>query len=107
MKIKFRDLVNPTIVNAEWIGFNGDSEYKKDDDVKMGSWSLIDIDYDAISNNELLELDLEDGTITNEEEFIGVNWNLDDSIPESLLNKGLTFEVENDKGHLCSIQLNY
>ena len=100
MKIKFRDLVNPTIVNAEWIGFNGDSEYKKDDDVKMGSWSLIDIDYDAISNKELSDVYLED-------ESVGVNWNLDDSIPESLLNKGLTFEVENDKGHLCLIQLNY
>lgn len=106
--VKFRDLINPAILNAGWIGFNGDSEYiSEDGELMYGNWTFVDIKKNAILNKEELEADLEEGVINDESEFIGINWTLDDSIPEHILSKGLTFEVENDKGQLCLINIIY
>lgn len=55
MNVKFRDLVNPLILNAGWIGFCGDSEYINPNDdidpVKMGGWSFQGIVPDKYVEN--------------------------------------------------------
>ena len=44
MMIEIQELLNPLILNTkEYVGFFGDSEYKTNDDVKMGYWSFIGI----------------------------------------------------------------
>ena len=91
LMLKFRDLINPAILNDEdMVGFQGDSEYtNEDEELIMGSWSYIDA--------------MNDGTPVREED-----WNLDSEIKESTLYDNIQYyDVVNDNGTLCEIKLNF
>ena len=112
MKIKFRELVNPLILNEGYdkVGFQGDSEYLREDgSVKMGCWEFVDVMVAEMTNSELLEEQLEEGEIDSIEEFEGCNWTLDDEINEEFLYRRPCppFEVENDNGELCLVKFLY
>ena len=113
MKIKFRELVNPLILNEGYdkVGFQGDSEYiREDGSVKMGFWEFVDVMIAEPTNSELMQSQLEEGEIDSPEEFEGhINWTLDDEIHEELLYRRpcLPFEVENDNGELCLVKFLY
>lgn len=93
MMVKFRDIVNPVILNHEkWIGFFGDSEYcDKNKELKMGYWSLQYI----IDDNEVN----------------GIPYKLDDSIDENMLYDipidECVFAIENDNGTVCAVKFYY
>jgi len=85
MKVPFRTLVNPLILNdTHYIGFQGNSEYiDEDENLQMGYWSFLG------------------ASVTSEDELT-----LDDTVDDSILNDH-TFLVKNDNGLLCFIRFNY
>ncbi len=84
--VKFRNIVNPAILNdCNYIGFQGDSEYVNQDGyLRMGYWSFIGAIYP-----------------TEDDEFT-----LDTEVDSEILNDH-TFMVMNDKNKLCFIRFNY
>lgn len=89
MKIKFRELINPYILNDEWVGFCGDSEYVNEDgQLKMGYWEFLSI-------------------IETKDAPVGNKFTLDDEIDDSELQHNLEWEVENDKGTVCMVRIIY
>jgi hypothetical protein len=85
MMVKFRDLVNPLILNdCNYIGFQGDSEFVDAHGyIRMGCWTYIG------------------ATISSEDELT-----LDDEVDSEILNDH-TFMVRNDKGKLCFLQFSF
>lgn len=87
--VKFRELVNPVILNAGWVNFNGDSEFiDANGEYQLGNWSFLDI-------------------IDDEDSRTRDNFVLDDEIDEEEVYDSTPWAVENDKGQLCIIQINY
>ena len=42
--VQFKDLINVGILNAEWVGFQGDSEYVDENgEVQLGYWSFVEV----------------------------------------------------------------
>lgn len=89
MKVKFRELLNPLILDEEWIGFQGDSEYMNaDGELVFGYWEFHEVD--------------EYGHINR------VPYKLDDMIEDYLLcNNDSLFIIENDKGVVCKVKFIY
>lgn len=89
MKVKFRELLNPLILDEGWIGFQGDSEYMNaDGELVFGYWEFHEVD--------------EYGHIN------GVPYKLDDMIEDYLLcNNDSLFIIENDKGVVCKVRFIY
>ena len=86
--VKFRDLVNPNILNREWENFIGDSEYiNNKGELKMGTWYLYQL-YDGW---------LSDGEYSQ----------LDDEVDEEKLDGEYYVELFNDNGNLCGVVFNY
>lgn len=91
LMLKFRDLINPAILNDEdMVGFTGDSEYTDEEgELIMGSWIFVDA--------------MNDGTPVREDD-----WTLDSKIKESTLYDNIKYyHVVNDNGTLCEIKLNF
>ena len=89
MMIKFRDLLNPLILNDGWVGFCGNSEYIcENGEVRMGYWAFLDA----------LEID---------DSHSGNYLTLDDEIDDSKLFGETRWEVENDEGLLCTVKFMY
>ena len=93
--VKISQLLNPLILNAEWVNFQGDSEFKSEDgEWKMGAWSFIAI------------IDDESKVAEIEEKYSG--WHLDDDFPEdAVFNQDKNIPVYNSKGQLCVVQFHY
>lgn len=86
--VKFRELVNPLILDAEWVGFSGNSEYKREDgEYAMGYWNFLGIAEDEATDDD---------------------WSLDDEIDDSILyeDKWL-FRIVNGKGNVCIVKFIY
>ena len=87
MMVKFSTILNPLILDAGIVGFNGDSEYLHPErGVMMGSWIFHEILEDAPSDND---------------------WNLDDEIPDEVLYNQHLFKIINNKGAVCVVQFLY
>lgn len=94
MRIKFRDLINPLILNEmKWIGFFGDSEYvDENEELQMGYWVFEEIinNYKAPYGRKPYSLD---SKISEEELFNNSNEDI--------------YVVKNDKDVVCGIRLIY
>lgn len=86
--VKISELLNPLILNDEWVHFQGDSEYYNNDgDLKMGYWSFLGLSDDEPTEND---------------------WNLEDEIPEeAIYDDKYHFKVINAKGNVCVVQFHY
>lgn len=86
--VRFRQLLNPLILNEGWIGFQGDSEFKGEDGkLHMGYWSFLGILDDAPTDND---------------------WDMDDEIDDSVLyEEKWAFKVINSKGQVCVVKFKY
>ena len=85
--VKIRDLVNTTLLNERFVGFQGDSEFldKEEGEYKLGYWAFLGIDADIRT------------TLT-----------LDTEIHKSVLGlDGVIFVVKNDNGRTCIIRFYY
>ena len=83
--VQFKDLINVGILNAEWVGFQGDSEYVDENgEVQLGYWSFVEV------------LD----------ESADYPWTVNDKIPVKELNNWL-FKIKNSKNHTCVVKFNY
>lgn len=88
LNVKFSRILNPAILNAEWVGFQGDSEYVDENGVtQMGYWSFLDILQDEPTDDD---------------------WNLEDEVDDSVLyeDKWL-FRIVNSKGNVCVVKFSY
>lgn len=84
--VQIRDLINTSILNSEWVGFNGDSEYiDEDGELQMGSWTFLEV---SSKQEAHYGLDAEVGN-------------------DKIFNSPWTFWVQNDNGTSCKVQLNY
>lgn len=84
--VLIKDLINPSILNNEWVGFNGDSEFVDENgELQMGSWTFLEVS-------------------SKQEVHYGLNANVGN---DKIFNGSWTFWVQNDKGHSCKVQLNY
>ena len=91
MKVKFRDLVNPLILNDEsYVGFQGDCEFVDENgELQMGTWTF--------KNAYCM-----DGEYDENDKF------LDSTVHENLLFGGFNpFEVYNDNGVLCIVEIQF
>ena len=87
MMVKIRDVLNPLILDAGWVGFNGDSEYEHPKfGLMMGGWTFHEMTDDEPTDND---------------------WDLDDEIPDEALYKDHLFKVINGKGAVCIVQFHY
>ena len=87
MDVKISDVLNPEILNSEWVGFQGDSEYVDEQgNVQMGYWSFVDI--------------IDDPQDT-------IPWELGDEVPEESLYKNYRFIIKNKKDHICVVKFHY
>lgn len=86
--VKISDILNPSILNSEWVGFQGDSEYQDaNGDWHLGYWSFVGITEDSKGE---------------------IPWNLDDEVPENAIYvNDLTFVVKNNKDHICLVKFHY
>ena len=93
--VKISQLLNPLILNAGWVNFQGDSEFKTEDgELKMGAWSFIGI------------IDEESEVAKIEEKYGG--FGLDDDFPEeAIYNQDKYIPIYNSKGQLCVVQFHY
>lgn len=86
MTAKIRDILNPLILNNEWVGFNGDSEYLNDKgELILGYWVFLDII----------------------EEDTGDILTLDSEIDEFALFNVEVFKIRNDHGNICLVEFRY
>ena len=86
--LKFRDIINPNILNDEdMVGFQGDAEYTNGDGkLVCGTWTFVDAGLDEKEND----------------------WNLDSEILEDVLWGEITYYiVKNDNGTVCEIRLQF
>ena len=90
MRLTFRDLVNPNILNDKtYVGFQGDSEFvDTNGKIHFGTWTFKD----ALA---MPDIDENDKT-------------LDSKVHENLLFGGFNpFEIYNDNGELCIVEIQY
>ena len=94
LKIKIRELLNPLILNEEWVGFIGDSEYVNEEGkLIFGYWCFHELDELANKYGKNIG---------------GTPFKLDDSIEETAFrDKDMKFIVENDKGVVCKVGFIY
>lgn len=86
-KIAIKQLINPNILDNEWEGFFGDSEYiAEDGSVKLGYWTLCKV------------LDDE----KNEEVFT-----VNDKIDEKNITAETYLKIINSNNNLCLVKLMY
>lgn len=84
--VLIKDLINPSILNSEWVGFTGDSEFVDENgELQMGSWTFLEVS-------------------SKQEVHYGLNVKVGN---DKIFNNPWTFWVQNDQGHSCKIQLNY
>lgn len=84
--VKIRELINTSILNSEWVGFNGDSEFiDENGELQMGSWTFLEMS-------------------SKQEVHYGLNAEISN---DKIFNNPCIIWVQNDKGHSCKIQLNY
>ena len=91
MKVTFRDLVNPSIINDEsYVGFQGDSEFvDQTGELRFGTWTF---------KNAL--------HMPNDPDYNDKT--LDSTVHENLLFGAYNpFRVYNDHGVLCIIEIQY
>jgi len=85
--VKINQIINSSILNSEWIGFQGDSEYIDDDgNLQFGAWSFIGITDD-----------------TQEES----PFDLDDEIDEEALYGNYLVPIRNKKDNICVVEFHY
>ena len=85
MDVKIERLINSSILNSEWIGFSGDSEYEDENgELQLGYWNFIGITED-----------------TNEE----TPFDLTDEIPEEALKGDFLIPIKNNKDHICVVKV--
>ena len=84
MNIKIERVINTGILNSEWVGFSGDSEYEDaDGELQLGYWNFIGITEDTQGE---------------------IPFELDDEIPEEALTGDYTVLIKNAKGNVCMVQ---
>ena len=84
--VKIRDLINPSILNSEWVGFQGDSEYEDEDgELQMGCWTFKSIETDPK----------------------GTPYQLDDELTNYEIYGDCNIRVQNEKENICIIELGY
>lgn len=87
MLVKISDILNSSILNSEWVGFQGDSEYQDaNGDWHLGYWSFVNIIDDPLDT---------------------IPWELDDEVPEESLYKNYRFIIKNKKDHICVVKFHY
>ena len=86
--IEIKQLINPNILDNEWEGFFGDSEYiAEDGSLKLGYWTLCKV-LDAKMLN-------------------GIYYTINDKIDESQLTGNNYFKILNSNNNLCFVKLVY
>lgn len=88
--LKFRDLINPNVLNDEdMVGFIGDAEYENcDGKLVFGSWRFVG----AYEGEPVKDSD----------------WNLDSEIKEETLYDNIQYYLlRNDNGTMCEIKLKF
>ena len=84
--VQIRELINTSILNSEWVGFNGDSEYiDENGELQMGCWTFKEI--------------LQDPQ--------GTPYQLTDEIDNYAIYGDCSIPVKNEKGNVCIIELGY
>ena len=84
--VQIRELINTSILNSEWVGFNGDSEYiDEDGEIQMGCWTFKDI--------------LQDPQ--------GTPYQLTDEVDNYAIYGDCTISVINENGNVCLVELGY
>ena len=84
MNVKIERVINAGILNSEWIGFSGDSEYEDENgELQLGYWNFIGITED-----------------TNGE----IPFDLTDEIPEEAIHGDCLIPIKNNKGNICVIK---
>lgn len=87
MKIQISQLLNTSILNSEWVGFHGDSEYLDGDgNLHFGYWTFVGITDDPKGE---------------------VPFGLDDEIDEEALYGEFIVLVRNKKDHICMVAFGY
>ena len=88
MMVKISSLLNSGILNAEWVGFQGDSEFiDENGELQLGYWSFLGISDEKPSDDD---------------------WELDGEIPEeALYDEKWLFKVINKKGRVCIVRFSY
>ena len=87
MRIKISNLINSSILNSEWVGFSGDSEYVDDNgEVQMGYWNFVGI---------------------TEETKGETPFEIEDEIPEEAVYGDFTVLIRNKKDHICMVEFKY
>ena len=87
MNIPIKTILNPGILNDEWINFQGDSEYiDAEGNLQLGMWSFIGITEDPQGETP---------------------FTLEDSIPEEALYENYIFVIKNKQDHICMVKFHY
>ena len=88
--VKFSQILNPLILDAEWVGFQGDSEFKDiKGELQLGYWSFLKI--------------VPVGTYS--ENYV---YDVDDDVDEGIiLSNKFQFIVRNKKGNWCAVEFKY
>ena len=84
--VQIRELINTSILNSEWVGFNGDSEYiDENGELQMGCWTFKGIIQDPQ----------------------GEPYTINDEIQDDIIYGDWLIPVTNEKGNICIIELGY
>ena len=87
LMIKISHLINSSILNSEWVGFSGDSEFvDSDGELQLGYWNFI-----GITDETKGETPFE----------------LEDEISEEAVYGDYTVLIRNKKNHICMVQFKY
>lgn len=87
MRIKISNLINSSILNSEWIGFTGDSEYvDADGELQLGYWTFIGI------------IEYRKGKTFFE---------IDDEIPEEVIHGNHAVLIRNENDNVCMVEFKY
>ena len=90
---KFNQLINPLILNAGWVRFQGDSEFvDSNGKLQMGCWSFLDI----IPADEVRKFEMQDE-----------GWDLEDEIEESVLYSHTCYPIFDKAGNICLVGIHY
>lgn len=84
--VKIRELINPSILNSEWVGFQGDSEYVDEDgEAQLGYWTFKSIVAD----------------------YKGKSYAIDDEVDNYAIYGGSPVAVRNENNNVCMVELGY
>ena len=85
--IKIERLINSSILNSEWVGFSGDSEFvDSDGELQMGYWNFIGITKETKGETP---------------------FEIEDKIPEEAIYGNFTVLIRNKKDHVCMVEFKY